>query len=147
MIRPRKQGGAALLELALTLPVLLTMLAYLVFYGRLLYTYEIMQKASRDATRYLSTASATNMHSPALVGQEIAVTQAILQSELGTMGAAASGAFVTILCNATLCNGGVLPTTVTVVVELGVQNDLPGYVNDFPAPWLIASQTMRYAGN
>jgi len=50
-----RQHGAALIEFALTLGVLLTMVFGVTEFGRAIYQYDTLAKAARDATRYLST--------------------------------------------------------------------------------------------
>lgn len=47
--------GAAAVELALMLPVMLAMAALVVDLGRLTYQYNVLHKAVREAGRYLST--------------------------------------------------------------------------------------------
>lgn len=49
-----KQNGAALVELALILPLLLLMTFITTEFGRALYQYNIITKSVRDAVRYLS---------------------------------------------------------------------------------------------
>src|SRR3569833_2607684 len=52
--RNGKQSGAALVELALILPLLLLMTFITTEFGRALYQYNIITKSVRDAVRYLS---------------------------------------------------------------------------------------------
>lgn len=56
MRRPiQRTRGAALIEFALTLGVLLTLVFGITEFGRAIYEYDALAKAARDATRYLST--------------------------------------------------------------------------------------------
>lgn len=50
-----RQRGVALIEFALTLGVLLTMVFGITEFGRAMFEYDTLAKAARDATRYLST--------------------------------------------------------------------------------------------
>ena len=50
-----RQQGVALIELAITLTVLLTIVFGITELGRAIYQYDTLAKATRDATRYLST--------------------------------------------------------------------------------------------
>lgn len=50
-----RQQGVALIEFALTLGVLLTMVFGITEFGRAIYEYDTLAKAARDATRHLST--------------------------------------------------------------------------------------------
>jgi hypothetical protein len=51
----KTQNGAALVEFALVLPLLLILTFITTEFGRALYQYNILTKSVRDASRYLST--------------------------------------------------------------------------------------------
>ena len=143
------QRGVAAVELALTLPVIMLLLAYIVFYGRVLYNYEVAQKAARDAVRYLSSAAAVNMRSAAQAGNEVAVAQAIATAELaGLNPGAGNGPFVFVQCDGLPCMGLALPSLVRVDVQIVVRNDIFGYYVPYLGDSLLqARSTMRYVGN
>jgi hypothetical protein len=144
-----RQRGAVAVELALTLPVLLMLLAYIVFYGRVLYNYEVAHKAARDAARYISSAAAINMRNTTQVGKEVAVAQAIANAELAVLNpGAGSGPFVFIRCDSLPCLGLALPNQVGVSVQIVVRNDIFGYYVPYLGDTLLqANSTMRYVGN
>ena len=52
------QRGAALIELAFVLPVLLIMTFIVTEFGRAIYQYDTLTKSVRDATRYLTIQAA-----------------------------------------------------------------------------------------
>ncbi len=54
----KRQRGVALVELAITLSLLLAITFGVTEFGRAIYTYNTLAKATRDAARYLSTQSA-----------------------------------------------------------------------------------------
>ena len=56
----QRQRGVALVELALTLSLLLAITFGVTEFGRAIYTYNTLAKATRDATRYLSTQAPGN---------------------------------------------------------------------------------------
>ena len=64
----RKASGVAAIELALTLPLLVLIVTGLIEYGRLMWNYDALAKATRDAARYLSTVPAANLASEASPG-------------------------------------------------------------------------------
>jgi hypothetical protein len=145
-----RQRGAALIELAvLVVPAFLMLLAYAVFFGRVLYNYQVAQKAAQDAARYLAGAPAINMGDPALVASEVAVAKAIADAGLRELRPGPyRGPYVTVQCGNKDCLGFGLPATVTVRVALINHNDL---FTDF-AVELVDGQmdigsTMRYVGN
>lgn len=53
-----RQKGVALIELAITLPLLLAIFFAVTEFGRAIYTYNTLAKATRDASRYLTTKTA-----------------------------------------------------------------------------------------
>lgn len=149
--RPARQRGTALLELALTLPILLTLVACVAFYGRLLYNYQVAQKASHDAVRYLSSASQASMLNPQLAVKEQALARAIANAELSDLDLnpqAISGPFIFIHCNDNDCVGNILPTLVSVEVQMTMSKTaLPSFIPFVPYSTLRARNVMRYAGN
>ncbi len=54
----KKQRGGALIEFALVLPILITIVFGITEFGRAFYYYNALTKSVRDATRYLSTQTA-----------------------------------------------------------------------------------------
>lgn len=50
-----RQGGAALIEFALIVPLLLLVTFITTEFGRAMYEYNLITKSTRDAVRYLST--------------------------------------------------------------------------------------------
>ena len=55
MSSSRNQRGVALIELALTIGILITIVFGITEFGRAIYQYDTLAKAARDAARYLST--------------------------------------------------------------------------------------------
>ncbi|AZD56558.1 TadE/TadG family type IV pilus assembly protein [Pseudomonas chlororaphis] len=51
---PRNQGGLAMVELVLTLPLLLLLMLTFAEFGRMLFQYNSLMQASRDAGRYVA---------------------------------------------------------------------------------------------
>lgn len=50
---PANQGGVAAIEFAILLPLLILILTGMIEYGRLMWHYDALAKATRDAARYL----------------------------------------------------------------------------------------------
>ncbi|MTV37956.1 TadE/TadG family type IV pilus assembly protein [Duganella radicis] len=137
----KRQRGIVALELALILPVLLSLLASVVFYGRLAYDYEVVQKAAREGARYLSSVAAINLKNTTLANQESLLTQTIVQSALAPLGNDAATVLVT--CDSVPCSAlGAVPSEVSVTVILPVSNLFAG-----DALRLVTRRSMRYVGN
>ena len=151
-MRRRRTGqrGAILIELAVfVVPAFLMLLAYAVFYARVLYHYQVAQKAAQDAARYLASAPAMHMGDPARIAGEVAVAKAIAGAGLQELRPGPNrGPFVSVQCGSGDCWGLSLPATVTVRVAIINHNDL---FSDFAlelsdGPMDVGS-TMRYVGN
>jgi Flp pilus assembly protein TadG len=143
-----RQRGAVALELALSLPVLLTMLTYLLFYGRVLYNYEVAQKAARDSARYLSSVPAMNLKNPVLAAHEVNLANAMIQSQLSAIAPAPGGVVVVLNCDSVPCTmlQGNTPSTVTAIIAIDVQNGLNGYAGALTNLQVRAVHSMRYVG-
>jgi hypothetical protein len=156
MIRPaptqgrRRQRGTVLVELALTLTLLLTLVAYAAFYGRLLYTYQVMQKASHDAVRYLSSTSRAAIADPLLAPREQALTRAIVLAELRDLGMdppTSGGPFIFIHCDENDCVGNAEPKLVSVEVQLTIfPESLSRFIPFATKKLLRARNVMRHVG-
>lgn len=150
--KTRHSRGIAAIELALTLPFILTILAFVTLLGSVMYKYEVATKATHDATRYLSSISKLAMKNPDQIAYHTAVARALIDTELSAISTAPYAPSVTILCGSTtstLCDGFTLPSTVTVTIRLKVANQL---LPEFTSAWLgsdivlTASATMAYLG-
>ncbi|MYM66249.1 hypothetical protein GTP45_05290 [Pseudoduganella sp. FT55W] len=141
----KRQRGIVALELALILPVVLTLLTAVLYLGRLTYNYEVIRKASNDGVRYLSSVAAVNLRSAALATHESNLTQAIVQAELGAL---SSNAVVVVSCdNAPCMQNGAVPAEVSIIVIMQVPNLFPGYLPELLDQRLTITSKARYAGN
>ena len=59
------QTGAAAIELALTMPIMLCFLLFPIFYAMCFWHNTVAKKAAQDAARYLSTEPQSEMRTPA----------------------------------------------------------------------------------
>jgi Flp pilus assembly protein TadG len=142
----KRQRGMVALELALVLPFVLTVLAAVVFYGRLTYHYEVVNKAARDGTRYLSSVAALNLKNPALAAQESNLALAIVQAELSALGA--NQPQVVVSCDNIPCSLlANTPSEVSIIVVADVPNLFPGYLPEMFDQRLVITSRARYAGN
>ncbi|WP_373988209.1 TadE/TadG family type IV pilus assembly protein [Duganella sp. BuS-21] len=142
----KRVRGAVALELALVLPTLMVLLVVVLYYGRLAYHYAIVQKSMEAGTRYLSSVPFINIRTSALAQHESNLTQAIVQTELASLG---NTALVAVSCNSAPCNmlSGVTPATISITVRVDVPNIFPGYGEELLDQQLHIVRTVRYAGN
>ena len=141
----KRQRGSVVLELALVLPVVLTLLTAVVFYGHLTYHYEVVNKAARDGARYLSSVAALNMKNPALAAHESNLALALVQAELGALGAQPT---VIVACDNIPCAAlADTPSEVSITVVDPVPNIFPGYMPGLFDQRLVITSRARYVGN
>lgn len=144
----RRQRGIAAIELAVILPVVLIMLSVPLFFGRVFWHYTVAQKAAHDAARYLSGVSLAEMTAPGRIGKVIAVAQAIATAEMSDLNPGPYAPGVTIQCDGVSCFGFAPPSTVRVVVQMPIYDDIfPAFTSELVGAygWLLtADVTMRY---
>lgn len=120
-IRANAQRGIAAVELALTIPMIALIAAYLMLFVSALHNYQVAKKATHDAARYLSSASAVEMANAGMVDAHLDVARAIIAAEMGSLiNQGPNPHTVTILCGTVMCNGNVTPSAIVVTIEVPV---------------------------
>jgi len=116
----RVHRGVAAIELALVLPLLLAILLATTEFGRAIYTYNTLAKATRDASRYLSTQASANA-----TAQGIAKNLAVYGNPAGTGSPLVPGLVRSMVavcdpvsCPSTNFNQGSFPVIDTVTVTV-----------------------------
>ncbi len=120
----RHQRGIAALELALLLPLLLVLLSFPLYFGRVLWHYTVMQRAAQDAARYLSTIPLSEMKNPGRASAVTAVAAAIVNAEIAELRPGRYPPQLTVLCDGAICSGFNPPATVTVNISLLMDDSL-----------------------
>jgi hypothetical protein len=114
----RQQRGIAAVELALLLPIFLALLSLPLYFGRVFWHYTVVQNAAQDAARYLSSVPQIEIKDPSQIGAVVAVAGAIIAAETAQLNPGTYAPTVAILCNGGVCGGFSIPLTVTVHIEL-----------------------------
>jgi Flp pilus assembly protein TadG len=145
-----RQGGASAVELALILPILVTVLLAPLFVAIFFWHYTVVQKSAQDGARYLSTLSEREMREPAFARAAASIATQIIQAELAELGTTGRNADVQVFCGPNkLCTGatsGPLPPTVAVYVGINLR-DIFGIIETGRYGWLISSTAeMSYVG-
>lgn len=141
----RRQRGVVVLELAMVLPAMLFVLAAAIYFCWMSYHYEVVQKAVQAGARYLSGTPAINMKTSASAQHESNLVQALVQEDLGVLGATAA---VVVSCDDVPCAAlnGALPAKVTVTVLVTAPNIFPAYVHGLADHQFRISRSLRYVG-
>lgn len=147
---PFFERGVAAVEFALILPIMVAVLAFSLFFGRVFWHYTAAQKAAHDAARYLSSVPMLDMRTPTRAGNVVQVAQAIADAETAGLNPGPYRPVITVLCDGLTCAGFTPPTTITVGVQLAMFDETfylvtSQVLGDSPLP-LTASVTMRYVG-
>lgn len=145
-----RQDGVALVELALVLTILLTLMAGVVEFGRAFWYYEVLTRATRDAARNMSVAAKATIASEAVDDAKDSVRLAA--QAIGLSDFTNGNVTVTCLTGATYANG----TCTDNVAPAGVKIQVTSYKIRLGAwvpfvkplgssdAWLAPSTTMRY---
>lgn len=141
----RRQRGIAAVELAIILPVLVLLLVFPLYFGRVYWHYTVIQQAAQDAARYLSKVPAVEISHPTRAPAVVAVANAIVDLELAELAPGAYPYAVTVTCGGGTCVGFSIPTTVRVNIQMYMQDIFfSGYTN-LTIP-LTADITYPYMG-
>jgi len=148
---PRKrQRGAAAIELALILPILVTLLTFPFFYARCFWHYTAAQKAAQDAARYMATVPMAEMRSKKLASAAQKIAEDIALIEIAELSPGKAFDPPQITCDGLACGNstGKLPNKVRAYISFGMADTMFGVVDTGRYGLLItADVTMRYAGN
>jgi Flp pilus assembly protein TadG len=117
--RARKQRGAAAVELAIMLPLIMMMLAGITEFSRAFWYYNALDKATRDAARYMSSVHTVELATSAASTTQMTrakniVVDAVTGSESAKVTPALTTANVTVECDTANC---VAPTWITVRIN------------------------------
>lgn len=123
-----RQRGAAAVEFAILLPVLVLVLTFFIFFARFFWHYTVAQKAAYDGARYISTISEQEMRDGVLAPAAAAIAAEIVRAEIEELrpGRGARPRVV-IQCGGEPCDGvrdAALPRTVSVTVRMDMFDDI-----------------------
>jgi Flp pilus assembly protein TadG len=153
-LRPRarkNQSGAAAVEVAFLLPILVTFLLYPMFYARCYWHYTAAQKAAQNATLYLAGVSAAEMRSQLLAKAAGDLAIEIAKREIAELAPGSRIADPQAYCDDVICGtkvAGTLPTTVRMNFTIYMFDNIFNVVETgrYGIP-ITATIKMRYVGN
>lgn len=114
----RRQRGLAAVELAFIMPIFLLLLALPLYFGRVFWHYTVAQKAAHDAARYMSSVSLSELKDPTRIAHVVALATDIVTAETAELNPGTYPPSITVLCDGLACAGFTTPATVTVGVQL-----------------------------
>lgn len=147
----KRQAGAAAVELALTMPILLSFLLFPIFYAMCFWHYTVAQKAAQDAARYLSTVSHSEMRTPALAEDAGNMAIEIAKREMAELAPGSEIRDPYVYCGPRSCgdrrSSDPLPSTVNVRLTFGVYDPFGLIDVGWTGAEITADYTLRYVGN
>lgn len=144
-----REHGAAAVELAFVLPILIVLLSFPYFYSRCFWHYTAAQKAAQDAARYLSMVPAAEMRSPELALAATNIAVEIARRELAELAPGTTIKQPQAKCDGLDCGSipGAVPEKVRVFINFGMVDNIFGVVDTGRYGLLItADVTLRYVG-
>lgn len=150
--RGRAESGAAAVEFALVIIVLLLIVAGIVEFGRAFWYYDALTKATRDGARFLTTAPKATISSVAVPAAQVLVTNAANAANVSPV---LTSDNVSVTClNAAFqtvgCENGVAPEYVRVAItsySVTIGGLIPFILPTGATPWITTLSpytTMRY---
>jgi len=145
--------GSVAVEMAIILPIFLTLLAGPLFIARLGWFYSAGQKAAHDSTRFLATASQAELRTGGTGFNEARVAglaRWIAQEELGDIVQSTDTIVITIQCNEVGC-GSSTPETVRTYIQIVAEDTIfSSLTQDYLGAGTVimtSDVSMRYVGN
>jgi hypothetical protein len=139
-----RQQGLAAIEFALILPLLVLLLAFPLYFGRVFWYYAAAQKAAQNAVQVLAVAPAAAMK-PIKINQTVELVKAIARLHMDELNPGTLPINVYPLCNGIPCDGYAATTTVRVVVDVYVEDIFFPDVSQLTIS-ITGDATMPYAG-
>lgn len=148
------QRGVASVEFALILPVIVMLFAFVVFFGRLFWHYNVALKAASDMATFVSLARNTEMvEAKADLGEIeiIKFARTIGEAEFAELNPGQNARpVIDITCDGAVCRGEKVPDELVVLVRMRMYNEffpkLLEQLGDIDGMWLHAEVRVKYAG-
>lgn len=121
--KARRDRGVAAVEFAIILPLILVLLAFPVFFGRVFMFYSVAQKAAQNAAQYIATVPKVEMHDSNKAAAANDVAKEIIRLTMGEVSAGSGGIGIQVDCDDGECGTGEVPTEILVNIRLVLYDD------------------------
>lgn len=124
----KRQAGIAAVEFAIVMPVLIALLAFPIFFGRMFYHYTVIQKAAQSAAIYYASIPLSEMGEQLRSLEAKQVAESIINTQIANLNPGLGLNPTTVI----LCDGGACgpskPQKISVHIHLRMYDD---FFNDF----------------
>lgn len=135
----KRQSGVAAVELAIALPLMISLVAVPLFFARLFMHYSVIAKASERAAIYFATIPRVDMAKAQWAKLAEQIAEQIVETTVAELRPGADSIVITkIHCGGSPC-GFILPTNIQVVVRSRATDDVLN-----PFTWLFGGVTASY---
>jgi len=141
-----RQRGVAAIEFAIVMPLLILVLAPLILWSRYMWHYTVLQKATQDAARYMSTVSVAEMASPTRSGYAHDIAVEIARREVAELAPGSVIKNASVNCDGNDCGGGPPPQVVSVYIFFYFNDPIFGTFLGPQGLLMKNKVTMRYVG-
>lgn len=126
--RQAAQSGVASVEFALILPFMLLILFAMLLFGRIFWTYNVLQKATHDAARYMTSISAEEFSNNVRFANAKLTAQTMVADAANTLSLSNSVVpdDVGLLCDNATCffnSTNTIPNVLTITLSVNLVDD------------------------
>lgn len=119
MAATHRERGVAAVELAVILPLIVILIAFPLFFGRVFMYYSVAHKAAQNSAMYLATVPRVEMQDNKKSAAAEDIAEEIVTATIGELKPGGLGAVVhQIDCDGGACGSGAIPNWITIHVRL-----------------------------
>lgn len=150
----RRQRGVAAIEFSIILPLMMVLIAFTFYFGRMFWHYTVAHKAAHDAATIVAMARLAEIGAKKSDHGEIEISKLAYRVAMNEVAELNPGMglppLVEVRCDGYQCIGDKVPKEISVMVRMEMFNTfLPGYVNQVAGDdsfWFYAEVRMPYVG-
>lgn len=140
----RAQHGIAAIEFAAVLLLMMLLLPATLFFGRVFWQYNTLQKACRDAARYMASVPLVEMSNATAYAAAVATTQQMVTDALDAARVSSDRNAVDVICRPACGLANAAPATIELIIAIVVHDDIFG---SFTGDWLNGQNGISFTAD
>lgn len=141
----RAQHGIAAIEFAVILSLMLMLLPAALFFGRVFWQYNTLQKACRDALRYMASVPQVELSNATAYAAAVATTRQMVTDALDAAHVSRDRNAVDVHCHPAACGlANAAPATIELAIAIVVHDDI--FVN-FTGGWMSGQDGISFVAD